>query len=309
MKIFITGASGFISSYMIPHLLEQGHEVVAFDIAPISVHLKPFASEITYIRGDLSDGVSVYKAIALTRPTHVLHLGSILAGPCEQNPSRGFSINFESTMNLLEASVDFGVERFVMTSSISVFGRGLDEPVSDDAVKQPETIYGQTKLACEHLLRWYADKKQLSTGAVRFPWVFGPGRSTGITALWSSKLLDQVAAGEHLVIENPEERGDWLYVKDAVKALMMMLEHTATPSVCYNIMGSNHTIREAMEIVKTVEPEADIVFKPKETSASPYPASYSDEKARREIHWNPDFLLAEAAADHIKLYRDREQKH
>ena len=68
-----------------------------------------------------------------------------------------------------------------MISSISVFGRDVEEPVKDEAVKNPETIYGQTKLASEHLMLWYARKHGLDTRALRFTWVFGPGRTTGTT--------------------------------------------------------------------------------------------------------------------------------
>ncbi len=306
MNVFITGASGFIGSYIIPVLLEQGHKVTAFDIAPVPESLLAYQHEITYMRGDLTDGADLYRAVAATLPSHILHLGSVLAGPCEDSPRKGYAINVNSTLTLLEAAVQFGVKRFVMTSSISVFGRGLDEPVADDADKIPETIYGQTKLACEHLLRWYQDKQLISVAAVRFPWVFGPGRTNGITALWSSKLLDAVAAGKQLIIENPDERGDWLYVHDAVKALMLMLAYDKPQNQCgYNIMGSCHTIGEVMGIVKQIEPDADIIFRPKNSGGSPYPASYSDECARRELGWKPDYTIEEAARDHIRLYRQR----
>lgn len=139
-----------------------------------------------------------------------------------------------------------------MTSSISVFGRGLPEPVVDDANKLPETIYGQTKLACEHLMDWYRRVHGLSAGAVRFPWVFGPGRTTGITAEYSSKLLDSIAEGKKIVIDSPEEKGDWLYVKDAVKSLIMLMEKEDNQEIAYNIMGGLYTVREAMEIAMKI---------------------------------------------------------
>jgi len=300
MKVFITGAAGFIGTYVIQELMRRGDEVVAFDIAPMPGNFSAYSEGFAYVRGDLTDKLDLYRAITVHRPTHILHLASILAGPCEENPGKGFDINFNSTVSLMDAAWTLKVERFVMTSSISVFGPGLDEPVKDDDVKIPATVYGQTKLACEHLMNWYERKGRLSTGGVRFPWVFGPGRSTGITALWSSKLLDKVARDEELLIENPDEMGNWLYVKDAVKALILLLEARNTPRGIYNIMGSAHSIREVMEIAKKIKPEARIQYKDGAKSVSPYPSLYDDSNARKEIAWKPDYRIEDSVAEHIK---------
>ena len=73
------------------------------------------------------------------------------AGPCEENPVRGFQVNFGSTQALLDAAAALGTRKFFMVSSISVFGLDATEPVQEDAPKNPETVYDQTKLASEHL--------------------------------------------------------------------------------------------------------------------------------------------------------------
>ena len=186
MRALVTGGAGFIGSYLVPRLLEKGMEVVVFDMASEPAALEPVRNRITYVRGDLASDADLYRVMLRERITEVFHLGAILAGPCEENPVYGFRINFHATQTLLDASVALGVNRFFMMSSISVFGRDVSEPVADDARKNPETVYGQTKLACEHLLRWYHRKQGLDTRALRFSWVFGPGRTTGITALYSS---------------------------------------------------------------------------------------------------------------------------
>lgn len=300
MKVFITGAAGFIGTYTIQRLMEQAVQVIAFDIAPKPEFFLQYGDKITYIRGDLTDRMDLYRAVTTSKPSHILHLGSILAGPCEENPSKGFDINFGSTSTLLDAAIANEVERFVMTSSISVFGPGLKEPVSDEEKKEPATVYGQTKLACEHLMNWYSVKNKISTGGVRFPWVFGPGRTTGITALWSSKLLDQVAHNEEIVIENPEETGNWLYVKDAVKALLLLLRIKSHPRTVYNIMGSAHSIREVMEMAKKIRPNVAINYLQGGKNVSPYPSLYDDTNARNEIAWAPDYTIAGAVREHVE---------
>ena len=204
MKVLVTGSSGFIAGYLIPALATEGAEIVGFDLAPPPDLI---ADKGSFYRGDLSATRDLYRVMATERPTHIVHLASVLAGPCEENPPRGFAINFESTVTLLEAATAVGTNGFVLASSISVFGRGVPEPVADDAPKDPATIYGKTKLASEQVLDWYRQKKGIQGIALRFPWVFGPGRERGITALYSSKLLDAVARREPLVIYNPDETG------------------------------------------------------------------------------------------------------
>ena len=301
MRILVTGGAGFIGSYLVPVLLDKGAEVVVFDLAPRPPSLEPVRDRITYVRGDLGSQADLYRTMMSQGITEVFHLGSILAGPCEENPVSGFRVNFQSTQTLLDASVALKVKKFIMISSISVFGRDVTEPVRDDAVKNPETIYGQTKLAGEHLLLWYARKHGLDTRALRFTWVFGPGRTTGLTALFSSHILDAIARQEALTIENPEETGDWLYVKDAVKALWLLHEAEDPKQRIYNIAGGVHSIREVVEIARRYCPDSKVTLAEGGKRLSPYPAAYDDSMARREMGWQPDYTIEEAVREHLQV--------
>ncbi len=304
MAVLVTGSTGFIGSYLIPALISKGYDVIATDIVAEPEWIKNLKS-VQYVPADLSREGDVYKLIGITRPEKVIHLASLLAGPCEANPGLGYRVNFTSTLALLDACKELKAKRFVMTSSISVFGKGLPEPVADDAIKMPQTVYGQTKLACEHLMEWYRRVHGLSTSAVRFPWVFGPGRTTGITAEYSSKLLDSIAAGERVVINNPEEKGDWLYVRDAVKSLILLLEMKEQPQIAYNIMGGLYTVRQAMEIAQELFADADIEIIDSGGTSSPYPTSFDDSKARQELGWIPDYTIEEAMREHVEFLQNK----
>jgi len=299
--VLVTGGCGFLASYLIPALVAKGATVIAFDVSvPKSVSNEP-KDRVHYVQGDLASEADIYRVMIRYRFTDVFHLGGLLAEVCEADPLRAFKVNFLSTLTLLDASVSLGVQRFVMTSSISVFGQDVEEPVKDDAPKNPTTIYGQTKLASEHLLLSYARKYGLDTRAVRFAWVFGPGRKTGITATWSSLLLDAIAEGKPVEILNAEERGDWLYVKDAVKALLGVWEVQTAPQRIYNIAGGVHSIREVVEIARRYRPEAKISWRSESLYLSPYPAAYDDGPARAEIGWRPDYTIERAVKEHLDL--------
>ncbi|MGE5257294.1 MAG: NAD-dependent epimerase/dehydratase family protein [Hyphomicrobiales bacterium] len=301
MRVLVTGGAGFIGSYLIPRLLDRGDEVVVFDLAPEPKSIKSVMNRISYLRGDLGSSSDLYRAMMSCRPEGVFHLGAILAGPCEENPVRGFRVNFESTQVLLDAARVLKAKKFFMVSSISVYGRDATEPVQDDAAKNPETVYGQTKLASEHLLTWYARKHGMDTCALRFTWVFGPGRTTGITALYSSLILDAIARGEVITVPNPEERGDWLYVKDAVKAILLIWDRPALKQRIFNISGGVHSIRDVVTIAQKYRPQARVHLTEGGERLSPYPVSYDDSAARKELGWAPDFTIEDAVQEHLKM--------
>ncbi len=307
MRVLVTGGAGFIGSYLVPSLLEEGMEVVVLDLASEPATLANVRDRITYVRGDLGSSADLYRTMLTHRPEGVFHLGAMLAGPCEENPVLGFKVNFLSTQTLLDASAALQVKRFLMVSSISVFGRDVEEPVADQAVKNPELIYGQTKLASEHLMLWYNRKHGLDTRALRFTWVFGPGRTTGITALYSSFILDAMAVGKPLHIPNPDERGDWLYIKDATKAILNLWNAKEPKQRIYNVAGGVHSIREVVGVAKKFRPNAQVTLQDRGKNLSPYPAAYDDTAARKEFGWKPAYTIERAVQEHIEMVSRKKQ--
>ena len=89
MRTLVTGGAGFIGSYLIPRLLDNGMEVVVFDMAKEPAALEPFRDKISYVRGDLASEADLYRVMMSHKITDVFHLGAILAGPCEENQIYG----------------------------------------------------------------------------------------------------------------------------------------------------------------------------------------------------------------------------
>lgn len=305
MRVLVTGGTGFIGSYLVEKLVKEGIDVIVFDQMLDTSVLSEVKGKYKLITGDLASPPDVFSLVLENKVTDIFHLASLLAGTCEKRPFAGLNVNLKGTLNLLEVARIGKVKKFVFVSSISVFGKDALEPVDDEAPKNPSTIYGITKLASEHLCRWYNNKHNLDIRAVRFPWVFGPGRKRGITALYSSLPLDRIARGQTVQIRNPDERGDWLYIKDAVKALWLVWKSSCPRRRIYNISGEVHSIREVMETAKTVMPDAVIRYDDTKTSLSPYPSSYNDEWARKELGWAPSFSMEEAVRDHIQSVRNQ----
>jgi nucleoside-diphosphate-sugar epimerase len=114
-----------------------------------------------------------------------------------------------------------------------------------------------------------------------------------------------MARGESVTIPNPDEKGDWLYVKDAVKALWMLYQTENPKQRIYNIAGGVHSIREVVELAKKYCPGSHATLKEGGQSMSPYPAAYDDRVARKEIGWRPDYSIEAAVREHISVVRER----
>jgi UDP-glucose 4-epimerase len=301
MRVLVTGGAGFIGSYLIPKLLERGYEVGVIDIKAKPVLLDPVSSRISYMQGDLGKADQVWEVVEKFRPDGIMHLGAILAGLCEENPRRCFDVNFGSTQVLLDACLKLRVEKFFMTSSVSVFGRDVPEPVLDGAQKNPGNLYGQTKLASEHLLLWYARTFGLDTCAIRPTLVYGHGRTTGITALFTAKLLDAIAGNEEVHVANPDQQGDWLYVKDVVQAILAIWDAKLTKQRVFNIAGSVHSTRKVMEIAKTTCPKAKVICGEDSENPTPYAVAFDDRPARKELGYKPAYSIEAGVKEHIEI--------
>jgi UDP-glucose 4-epimerase len=152
---------------------------------------------------------------------------------------------------------------------------------------------------------WYSRKHGLDTRALRFTWVFGPGRTTGITALYSSFVLDAMAVGKPLHIPNPDERGDWLYIRDAIKAILTLWNAKEPKQRIYNVAGGVHSIREVVGIAKRFRPNTQVTLQEGGKNLSPYPAAYDDSVARKEIGWKPDYTIERAVQEHLEVVSEK----
>ena len=298
----VTGGCGFIGSHLVRKLVNEGERVVVFDSSPTTTLINDVRESIEYVRGDISDFRNVLDVVKTHEVRDVFHTAAMLINSCENNPMRALRVNVEGTVNLLEAARMMKLSKFVFTSSVAVFSTGLQSPIGDDAPTYPRSIYGMTKLVSE----LYGLKYQRSFGvdfrALRFTWVYGPGRSRGESA-FSSLIVENPAIGEPVKIPHKEETsGDWLYVKDAIKALILVRDVENPNRRIFNISGEVHPINHIANIVRKYIPDACIEFDP-EAKLREY--SYDDRNAREELGWHPSYDIEEGIRDHIKEVKKR----
>jgi UDP-glucose 4-epimerase len=300
MRILVTGGGGFIGAHLVRALLAQGDEVTAFDLTS-RPSLPDGLRNLDYVRGDCGSAVDLYRVAASRKIEGIFHLAALMAGPCEEDPPAAFRANFRSTQILLDAAVTCGIRRFFFMSSIAVYDPAQPEPVPHEGEKNPPNIYGQTKLAGEHLVLWYTRNKGIDGRGIRPTWVWGPNRRHGLTTLYTTDMLNRIAAGGDVHIDNPEERGDWLYVHDCVRAALLVWNAASPGERFYTVCGGVHSIREVAEIAARYCPGTRVSFAEKAADPSPYAVYFDDSPARRDLGWAPGYPIDAAVRDHLSV--------
>ena len=174
MKVLITGGTGFIGSRLAINSRNRGHDVVVLGQVntPAEDENKAEleAAGIKIILGAITETEKLKNA--LQGCDIVFHLA---AAQHEANvPDKHFyDVNVEGTRNMIEASIEAGVSRFVHGSTIGVYGSAMDGEISEETPLHPVNIYGVTKREGEQLALSYVDKIPLSV--VRISETYGPG--------------------------------------------------------------------------------------------------------------------------------------
>jgi nucleoside-diphosphate-sugar epimerase len=302
MSTLVTGAAGFIGSPLVRELVMREHDVVGLIHRSSPKSLEDIADKVKFVRGSIESFPELIDIIKTHDVKYVFHTAAMLSAESEAAPPMtSININIIGTMNILEASRLMDIRRIVFTSTAAVFS-GLRD-INDNSMKYPfHSIYGSAKLFNELSGLWYYSKYGLDFRGVRFPNVYGRGRTKGSDA-FCSQFIEKVALGHRAEIPYPEFVSDWLYVNDAVRSLIMLFNAKEPKKRVYNIAGGIHTIQEAISIVKKIIPGSDIKFAPQ---AKPFPfpkTTFDDTYARQELGWTPTYSLEEGIKELINETR------
>jgi UDP-glucose 4-epimerase len=158
MRILLTGSSGWLGSALAPRLRALGHDVIGLD---------PVPSAQTQMIGSVADRDLVMRTVGENRIEAIVHSGALHKPDIEHHRNEDFiETNVRGTLNLLDAAVLSGVQRFVFTSTTSLMiskairagltgGARTAAWLTEDMSPEPRNIYGVTKLSAEHLCRLY----------------------------------------------------------------------------------------------------------------------------------------------------------
>jgi nucleoside-diphosphate-sugar epimerase len=259
MKALVTGAAGFIGSTLSERLIAEGAEVVGLDCftdyypRPMKErNLAVLAKDprFTFVESTIQQ--ADLKGI-LARCTHVFHLAA-QAG-VRKSWGRDFAVytinNIDATQVLLEAvGAARHIERVVYASSSSVYGDLVTMPMREDALPQPVSPYGVTKLAAEQLCYLYYTNHQVPAVSLRYFTVYGPRQRPD---MGFHKFLRAAIRREPMsLFGDGEQTRDFTYVHDAVSATIAAATK-GVPGRVYNIGGGSRvSMNQVMTIIERV---------------------------------------------------------
>src|SRR5437868_6779742 len=148
----VTGGAGFIGAHVAEHLLKTGHHVVVLDDLS-GGYVDNVPSGATFVEGSIMDHELIDRLFRTYSFDKVYHLAAYAAEGLSHFIKRfNYNNNLIGSVNLINASINYGVKCFVFTSSIAVYGAG-QSPMTEDMIPVPEDSYGIAKLAVEQELR------------------------------------------------------------------------------------------------------------------------------------------------------------
>jgi UDP-glucose 4-epimerase len=258
MRAFVTGVAGFIGSTLAERLLDDGADVVGIDCFT-DYYARPvkernLSSALKHPRFHFVEAAiqNADLAALLKDRTHVFHLAA-QAG-VRKSWGRDFAIytvnNIEATQVLLEACAGLALERFVYASSSSVYGDHVPMPMREDALPQPVSPYGVSKLAAEQLCYLYFANYGVPAVSLRYFTVYGPRQRPD---MGFHKFLRATMRGEPIsVYGDGEQTRDFTFVADAVQANIAAATR-GIPGRVYNIGGGSRvSVNEVLDIIGRV---------------------------------------------------------
>ncbi len=301
----ITGGLGYVGSNLAKRLLENGEEVVIFDMLPSSRSIESIKDDVQIIQGQLRNLAEVLNAVQANNIDCIYHLGAMITMPAEANPWAAYSTNANGTYHVLEAARLFNVNSVIFPSGIANYGRGAPEVITDDTFQSnPSQIYAVTKIFGERLGEYYHYRFGVNFRCVRFPAICGPGRREGLAA-YASLMVHETAKGRPCQLPIDEKtQMPFIYIKDVVRCLTS-LKNTDEANLrrrVYNIDGFSLPAKEMADTIRKYIPDTEIEFLADENVvrlASDMPKKMDATRAREDWGWKPEYDWDKAVQDFI----------
>ncbi len=255
-RILVIGGAGLIGSHVVEELLKEDVEkVIVYDnfcrgtLENLEEALKDPRCHIFEIGGDILQ-TDILNA-AMKGVDGVVHLAALWLLQCYEFPRAAFDVNIRGTFNALEACVASNVKRLVYSSSASVYGDAVEEPMTEGHPYKNWTFYGATKIAGEQMFRAYHKRYGLKGVSLRYMNVYGPRQDyKGTYIAVMMKILDKIDKGlAPIVYGDGSQAYDFIYVGDAARANVCALK-SDVPFGFYNVgRGIKTSIKELTELI------------------------------------------------------------
>lgn len=302
-RLMVIGGAGLIGSHTVDRLLKEDIEqVLIYDNFTrgreenLSNALKDPRCSVYDVGGDILQTDILDAAMKDNNINGVFHLAALWLLQCHEYPRSAFNTNIAGTFNVMEACVKNDIERLVWSSSASVYGDAVTEPMEEDHPYNNKNFYGATKIAGEAMLRSFHHRYGLDYVGLRYMNVYGPRQDYhGAYIAVIMKMLDAIDNGEApTIMGDGSEAFDFVAVEDCAKANVCGMSSTATDGF-YNVgTGYRTSLKELAEkLLNLTGCNKEIQFAPRSQATLVKNRIGSPVKATAEIGFTADIDLDE----------------
>ena len=311
MKILVTGGAGFIGSHLCDALIARNEEVWCLDNLWLGrenniEHLRKHPN-FHFTKLDLLDRVALNELFAASDFNAVFHLAAnsdIRAGTSDTSLDK--RLNFQTTIEVLEAMRTHQVKRLMFASTSAVFGENEAKLNEMAGPLRPISFYGASKLAAEAYISVYAHTLGLQATILRFPNVVGERATHGAIYDFIAKLKNTPEQLE--VLGDGSQSKPYVYVTDLVQALLLTFQANLSQFEVFHVAGEGFTtVREMAEIVvaNSANPKATLAFTGGDRGwPGDVPRFDYDTSRIRSLGWVPTFGSTEAVIHSVKRIKD-----
>lgn len=258
MKYIVTGAAGFIGGHLAERLLKEGEELIIIDDLSggkqENIDYLATLGKLTFEKRSIADNLDdIFEKNQIDGVFHFAALPRVQFSIAE--PIKTHEANVNGTLNLLDACKKYDVNRFVFSSSSSVYGDQPTLPLTEDMIPNPLSPYALHKLVGEHYCRLYSSLYGMQTVALRYFNVYGPKQDPeGAYAPFIPKFIDKFLHGvTPEIFGDGKQTRDFTFVTDVVEANItaMRTENKEAFGQVFNVgAGNNVSVNEVAANIK-----------------------------------------------------------
>jgi UDP-glucose 4-epimerase len=300
-KLVLVGGAGLIGSHTVDHLIKEDvKEILIYDnmvrgsIENLHDALKDPRVKIYDVGGDIMQTDILQSAF--DGADGVFHFAALWLLQCHDYPRSAFDVNVRGTFNVMEACVAKGVKRLVSSSSASVYGDAVREPMDEDHPYNNKNFYGATKIAGEAMLCAFHHRYGLDYVGLRYMNVYGPRQDYhGAYIAVIMKMLDAIDRGESpTIMGDGSEAFDFVAVEDCGLANVCAMKANTTDQN-YNVgTGKRTSLKElAKLIVEITDCKQPINYAPRSQATLVRNRIGDPRKASEEIGYTATIELRE----------------